>query len=395
MDIVGNEHGGANAALLTRRRLLGSFGVGTATFAVTGAWLPAYANSSELLPLRSNAIPLALNFNENSLGMSPKAVMAAQSAVAGAGNRYADNAIEELTELLAAKHRVPADWIVLGNGSTEVLGAITRMLANEGGTVVEPMPTFGAVRDYAATEGVQVITVPVNADFTTNLTALKAAAQRVSGLVLINLCDANNPTGTICDQSELRDWVTNAPANQLFLLDEAYVDYAQSNPAFGSLLPLVCEGHENLIIARTFSKVYGMAGMRIGYGMAASATIKRLRPFTASWNLNAAGVAAAIASLADSAFYRQSLSSNAAAKKILVEALDDLSLRYIPGSTNFLLHRIRGTVADYQRRMKINGILVGRRMTTEDGWNRISIGTPAEMLTFSATLHAFRERDWV
>jgi histidinol-phosphate aminotransferase len=395
MDIVATETSDSSRSLLTRRRLLGYLGVGSAAFAATGAWLPAYADSGEILPLRSGAVPLALNYNENSFGMSPKAVLAAQSAIAQAGNRYADNSIEELTERLADKHRVPTGWIVLGNGSTEVLGAIVRMMANESGTVIEPTPTFGAVSEYATAEGVQVITVPVNTDFTTNLTALRAAAQKVSGLVLINLCDANNPTGTICDRDELQDWVTNAPANQLFLLDEAYVDYAQLNPAFGSLLPLVREGRENLIIARTFSKVYGMAGMRIGYGVAAPATMKRLRPFTASWNLNAAGVAAAIASLQDNAFYQQSLNSNAAAKKILVKTLDDLSLRYIPASTNFLLHRVRGPLADYQRRMKSNGILVGRRMTTEDSWNRISIGTPAEMQTFSATLRAFRERDWV
>jgi histidinol-phosphate aminotransferase len=395
LDIVGNEVTDTGRAFLTRRRLLAYFGVGSAAVAAGGVALPAYTNNSEILPLRSGAVPLALNFNENSLGMSPKAVMAAQAVVARAGNRYADDAIEELTDMLATKHRVPAGWIVLGNGSTEVLGSIVNLVANESGSVVEPTPTFGAVRDYAAAEGVPVITVPVNADFTTNLGALKAAADRHSGLVLINLCDANNPTGTICDQDELRDWVSNASANQLFILDEAYVDYAQLNPAFGSMLPLVRAGHENLIIARTFSKVYGMAGMRVGYGIAAPATMQRLRPFTASWNLSAAGVASAMASLKDSAFYQQSLSSNAAAKEILVKTLDDLSLRYIPASTNFLLHRIRGPVADYQRRMKANGILVGRRMTAEDGWNRISIGTPAEMQAFCKTLYAFRERHWV
>ncbi len=395
MNIVENELGGTGHTSLTRRLLLAYFGLGSAALAAGGVAFPAYADTGEMLPLRSGAVPLALNFNENSLGMSPRAVMAAQAAVARAGNRYADDAIEVLTDMLAAKHRLPADWIVLGNGSTKVLGSIVNMVANESGTVVEPRPTFGAVRDYAAAEGVPVITVPVNADFTTNLSALKTAAQRVSGPVLINLCDANNPTGTICDQAELRNWVTNAPAEQLFILDEAYVDYAQLNPAFGSLLPLVREGHENLIIARTFSKVYGMAGMRIGYGIAAPATMKRLRPFTASWNLNAVGVAAAMASLQDMAFYQQSLRSNAAAKKILVQTLEDLSLRYIPASTNFLLHSILSPVADYQRRMKANGILVGRRMTAEDGWNRISIGTPTEMQAFSETLYAFRERRWV
>ncbi|PCI59116.1 MAG: hypothetical protein COB37_12130, partial [Kordiimonadales bacterium] len=349
----------------------------------------------EILSERKGAAAMMLHFNENSLGMSPKAIKAAQLAVASAGNRYPDDAVAELTDKLAAKHQVPADWIVLGNGSTEVLASIVTMLATGGGVVVEPTPTFGAMRGYAAAEGVPVISVPVNADFTTNLGALRATADKISGTVLINLCDANNPTGTICDHAELLDWVTNAPENQLFLLDEAYVDYALLNPAFRSLLPLVRDGKENLIIARTFSKVYGMAGMRVGYAVAAPATMKKLRPFTASYNLSAAGVAAAMASLEDTEFYQKSLKSNETAKAILIKALDALSLNHIPASTNFVLHRINSPVADYQRRMKANGILVGRRMTKEDGWNRISVGTPAEMLAFAKTLQAFRNKSWV
>jgi len=378
---------------ISRRGLFAYFGASAAAMALTG--FPARADETELLPHRKSTAPMMLHFNENSLGMSPKAILAAQQMVATAGNRYADDAVLELTDMLAAKHRVPADWVVLGNGSTEILKSIVTMAANEGGTVVEPTPTFGAVRGYAKAEHMAVTSVPVNPDFTTNLGALKKAADKITGLVLINLCDANNPTGTICDHGELLHWVTNAPSSQLFLLDEAYVDYTALNPAFKSLLPLVRGGHENLIIARTFSKVYGMAGMRVGYGITAPATMKRLKPFTASYNLSAAGTAAAMASLKDTAFYEHSLKSNADAKTTLVKTLDQLGLDYIPASTNFLLHRIGSPVADYQRRMKANGILVGRRMTKEDGWNRISIGTPQEMQAFTQTLLAFRDRGWV
>jgi len=388
-----NNNSVQNHARLTRRRLLAYFGAGTAAMVATS--FPAFADGHEMLPHRKGAAPMMLHFNENSLGMSPKAVKAAQQAVATAGNRYADDAVVELTDMLAAKHQVPADWIVLGNGSTEVLKSIVTMAANAGGTLLEPTPTFGAARGYSEAEGMPVISVPVNADFSTNLGALKQAADKIEGLVLINICTPNNPTGTICDQQELEHWVTNAPDNQLFLLDEAYVDYAIANPAYRSLMPMVQAGRENLIVARTFSKVYGMAGMRVGYGVAAPATMKKLKPFTASYNLNAAGVAAAMASLNDTAFYKHSLKSNAEAKATLVKTLNDLGLDYIPASTNFLLHRIGSPVADYQRRMKANGILVGRRMTKEDGWNRISIGTPTEMQAFATTLKAFREKGWV
>jgi len=384
---------GPDSVSISRRRLFSYFGASAAVMAFTD--FPVWANEAERLPFRREAAPMLLHFNENSLGMSPRAIAAAQAVVASAGNRYADDAVAKLTDMLAAKHRVPVDWIVLGNGSTEILKSIVTMAANNGGTLVEPAPTFGAVHGFCEAEGMAVVRVPVNPDFTTNLGALKTAADNISGPVLINLCNANNPTGTICDHEELRDWVTGAPANQLFLIDEAYVDYAAQNPDFKSLLPLVRGELENVIITRTFSKVYGMAGMRVGYGIAAPGTMKGLKPFTMSYNLSAAGVAAAMASLEDSAFYQYSLKSNAAAKTTLLKTLDALSLRHIPSSANFVLHRIGGPVADYQRRMKANGILVGRRMTAEDGWNRLSVGTPAEMQAFAKTLHAFRGKGWV
>jgi len=386
--LIHTEH-----APITRRRMLGLLGASAAMAASAG--MPAFANKDELLPMRRGAAPLLLHFNENSLGMSPKAVEAAQNAVATKGNRYADDAINQLTSMLATKHQVPESWLVLGNGSTEILNSIVNLTASKGGTLVEPTPTFGAVRGFAKAEGMPIIEVPANSDFTTNLGALKAAADQIKGPVLINICNPNNPTGTICKQAELEAWVAAAPSNQLFLIDEAYVDYAVQNPGFKSLLPLVRDGHENVVIARTFSKVYGMAGMRVGYGIAAPKTMKGLRPFTASYNLSAGGVAAAMASLKDDAFYKRSLVSNVEAKAILLKTLDDMRLKHIPGSTNFILHRISGPVADYQRRMKANGILVGRRMTKEDGWNRLSIGTPAEMRIFAKTLHAFRNEGWV
>lgn len=397
MSVLGQQtHQGLDASRLSRRRFIGLLGAGTAavTGAVTGAAFPAFADHHELLPDREGAARLMLHYNENSLGMSPKAVKAAQQVVAAAPNRYADDEILELTDMLAARHGVPADWIVMGNGSTEILKSVITMAANSGYTLVEPTPTFGAARGYASVERMPVITVPVNADFTTNLGALKAAADKIGGPVLINICAPNNPTGTICDHEELLAWITNAPDDQLFLLDEAYVDYALLNPKYRSLLPLVKEGAENIIVARTFSKVYGMAGMRVGYGVAARRTMAKLKPFTASYNLSAAGVAAAKASLSDTEFYDRSLKSNSEAKAILINALNELGLGYIPSSTNFLLQRIGGPLEDYQRRMNANGILVGRRMTKEDGWNRLSIGTPAEMRAFTTTLRAFREKGW-
>jgi histidinol-phosphate aminotransferase len=378
----------------SRRSFIQQFSAAT-LFLGSGAFSTAFAHADNKLAFRQNADPLFLHFNENSLGMSPLALQAAQLAAQEKGNRYPFATVKLLRETLAKHHGVDSEQIILGNGSTEVIQAIVTVAARQKATVLEPSPTFGDVRSYSKAEGLEVIQVPVGKGFITDIAALKKGAEGIAGPLLINICNPNNPTGSIVDHKILVEWINNAPAHHTFLIDEAYVDYALANPAYSSVLPLIKMGRENLIIARTFSKIYGMAGMRIGYGIAAPETAKKVRPFAAGFNLSATGIAAAMASLSDEAFYKKSLTSNQAARSILVGTLDELDLDHVPSNTNFVLHRIGTSLDDYTARMAGNGISVGRRMTTEDNWNRISIGTPSEMQAFSQTLKAFRDKGWV
>jgi histidinol-phosphate aminotransferase len=280
-----------------------------------------------------------------------------------------------------------------------VIQAVVTMAEGLGAKVIEPTPTFGDVRRYSQAEDLEVIRVPVGKGFETDIAALRAMAEKNSGktggALLINLCNPNNPTGTIVDNAALIEWIDDAPQNHIFLIDEAYYEYAQSNPAYQSVLPLIKAGRENVILTRTFSKIYGMAGMRVGYGIAAKETAKETRQFAAGYNLSAPGTAAALTSLADTEFFAKSLKSNQTAKSTLLSALDELGLEHIESNTNFVLHRIDSDLADYAARMRANGITVGRRMTKEDGWNRVSIGTPEEMQVFVQTLKEFRKRAWV
>lgn len=354
-----------------------------------------FAQSGSRLPFRNGALPLLLHFNENSLGMSPQAITAAKQAIVHRGNRYPDESVTQLQQALATKHNVPLEQVILGNGSTEVIGAIVTESANRGVTIIEPSPTFGDVRRRSEAAGLSVIRVPVGDDFITDIDMLKKRAALTKGPLLINICNPNNPTGSIVEQTALFEWIKNAPEHHTFLIDEAYFEYAQLNPDYHSVLSLIKLGKENLILTRTFSKIYGMAGMRVGYGIAAPITAKRIARFAASFNLSAAGVAAALASLQDQNFYQHSLSSNQKAKTILLNTLDELGLEYVRSDTNFVLHRINSDLKSYAQRMADNGISVGRRMTEKDGWNRISIGKPNEMELFSKTLNAFREKRWV
>lgn len=379
----------------SRRQFIQQLGIGTAWLGLAANMPLAFADSHPILAFRQNAAPLLLHFNENSLGMSPKALLAAKRAIELYGNRYPDESFNQFKTKLAAYHQVAPEQLIFGNGSTEVLRAIATYAAQQNASMVEPIPTFGALGRYCKAENVNVIQVPVGEDFEMNIAAMKKQAMAQTGAVLINICNPNNPTGNIVDFNVMFEWINNAPESHLFLLDEAYFAYAQANPRFKSGLDLIKQGKDNVIISRTFSKAHGMAGMRIGYGIATEKTASKIQPFAAGFNLSAAGIAAASAALDDKEFYTKSIQYNQQSKKLLIATLNQLELAYIPSDTNFVLHRIGAPLADYSAHMQHNGIRVGRKMTDDDRWNRLSLGTPEEMKVFTQTLLAFRQKGWV
>lgn len=378
-----------------RRLFLRVCGASTAAIAMSGLTGCFGGRVAALSSLVSENGILPLNFNENSLGMSPRALEAALAVTRESSNRYVFNEVKVFKQALADLHQVETDQIILGNGSTEVIQAVVALAEEQNAAVIEPTPTFGDVARYSRAEGLDVINVPVGDGFEIDIAALKQAAQAVSGSKLINVCNPNNPTGSIVPFSVLAEWIQNAPDDHLFLLDEAYFDYAQQNPRYGSGLALIREGLENVLITRTFSKVYGMAGLRVGYGVAGSKLAKKVAQFSAGFNMNAPGVAAALASLKDNEFYAKSIESNRIGKAILTDALSQLGLEYVPSNTNFVLHRIGSNLSEYTKRMADRGVKVGRKMTEQNDWNRLSIGTPAQMNAFVKILFGFRERGWV
>jgi histidinol-phosphate aminotransferase len=379
----------------SRRQFIQHLGLGAAWLGLAANTSFAFANNTPILPFRQNASPLLLHYNENSLGMSPNALSAAKFAIERYGNRYPSESIDEFKVKLADHHQVKPEQLIFGNGSTEVLQAIATYAAQQHATMIEPSPTFGALRGYCKAENLNIIQVPVAQNFEMNIAAMKKQAMAQSGPVLINICNPNNPTGNIVDFSIMFDWINNAPDTHLFLLDEAYFDYAQANPHYKSGLDLINQGKDNVVISRTFSKVHGMAGMRMGYGITTIKTASKIKPFAAGFNLSAAGIAAASAALDDKAFYKKSIEYNQVSKTMLINTLNELDLEFIPSDTNFVLHRIGTPLVDYTEHMQRNGVRVGRKMTVDDRWNRISLGTPDEMKIFTQTLMAFRQNGWV
>jgi histidinol-phosphate aminotransferase len=377
----------------TRRAFLRGI---VATAALT-QFAPTLLGSSSVLALvegpYSATNQLMLNSNENAMGMSPAAKAAGKKALE-IGNRYPDTGVNDLRRKVAAREGLRIKNAIIGSGSTDILIATTIMFSNQGGTVVAPGLTYGQVQTTANNLGMPYKAVPLRPDFSIDLAAMEKASLALKGPVLVYMVTPNNPTGLVVPSAELFAWVKRAPSNIFFLMDEAYHDFV-TTPEYQSAVPFVKEGMDNLIVARTFSKVYGMAGMRIGYGLGTEKVINEVSKFYESWNINISGAMAASVAFDDKDWLNTCLQENEKARQITHAGLDELGLNYIPSQTNFMIHEIKSDLKAYQKRMLDNHVLVGRDMGLGVGWNRLSFGTADEMKHFVGVLKEFRKKGWV
>ncbi|WP_337237382.1 pyridoxal phosphate-dependent aminotransferase [Proteus faecis] len=360
----------------------------------------AYANEALKNKLVFNAEnPLLLNFNENSLGMSPNAQKAIIAALPNAF-RYPDDARSELISELGKEFKLSDKHITLGNGSSETIQAAVQFVANkaqkEGKAVqlIVPDPTFNYAELYAEPLGVKIVKVPVDKTLAFDLATMQKKAQEFDGISMVYLCNPNNPTAMLTPSAELSNWVKSAKENVFFIIDEAYAEFV-STPAFVSAITLVAEGYKNLIVTRTFSKIYALAGLRVGYGVAAPEVIADVDVFVSIDNTNTAGAVAALASLKDKAYVEYSRKSIDVSRQVVVDALKELNIEYAPSHANFIFHKVKGDVKTYQNRMKDANIMVGREFPPALGWSRLTLGTPEEMSYFVATLKEFRVKGWI
>lgn len=337
--------------------------------------------------------PLLLNYNENSLGMAPSARQAVISSLPRAF-RYPDDAREALMGAIAETEKVSVKQVTLGNGSSEIIQMAVQAYALRDAQLVCPDPTFNYAELYAQPLGAKITKVPLNAQMGFDLAAMRKATEQFAGPSVVYLCNPNNPTATITPAKDIESWIKSAPPRVFFIVDEAYHDYV-TDPRYRSALSLVQAGQKNLLVARTFSKVYALAGLRVGYGVAHPDVVAKLDEFASIDNTNIAGAVAAAVSLNDKAFIKTSLASTNQARAIVTKVLDELKLEYLPSQANFIFHRIKGDTATYRERMKSRYVMVGRPFDHTNGWNRLTIGTPQEMEAFVAVLRDFRKQGWV
>lgn len=321
-----------------------------------------------------------LNSNENPYGPSPAALAAIRDALPLAW-RYPDEAVEMLANALAEHHDVAANHILAGDGSSEILKLAQLAFAGAGQRLVTAMPTFEAIARYASVGGAEIVTVPLNGKYEHDLDAM--ATRNAS---LIYICNPNNPTGSITPAAALRAFLAKVPATTIVLVDEAYHHYADSSD-YESVVPLV-KSHANLIVARTFSKIYGMAGLRCGYAIAQPALVRKLEA-QAQWDsLNVLALAAARVSIADARHVAIGKRRNRETRYALVTSMEQMGHRVIPSQTNFVMIDTGRDVKPIISSLRERAVFVGRAFPALPHHLRVTIGKPSEIERF---VTAFKE----
>ncbi|MBV9345129.1 MAG: histidinol-phosphate aminotransferase family protein, partial [Gammaproteobacteria bacterium] len=272
---------------------------------------------------------------------------------------------------------------VTGTGSGELLCALALVCAREGGEVIAAQPTYLELTDYARGCGAEVRFVPVDAELRHDLGAMAAAASpRTRGMYL---CNPNNPTGTALPADALRQFIRALPAQVLPIVDEAYMDFATA-PGVASVADLV-RGERPVVVLRTFSKIHGMAGMRMGYAIAPPQLARSLRAARMT-TPNLLAVRAARASLEDQEFLAATRSRILASRTRITTELARQRLRYAEPQGNFVFFDTGMPLATFTARMKARNILVGRLFPPFDSWCRLTIGTEPEVAAFLKALAA-------
>jgi histidinol-phosphate aminotransferase len=322
-----------------------------------------------------------LNSNENPYGPSPKALEALLAADPIA-NRYPDAAEDAMRAAIAKHHGVSPEQVTLGCGSSEILQMADLAFTGPGRKAVAAEPTFEAVLIYAKVLRAAPVTVPLTPDFRHDLPKMAEACTGGAGLVYV--CNPNNPTGTIVGGDEVAAFADRVPPATTILVDEAYFHFVE-NPAYRTALDLIAK-HPNVVVARTFSKIYGMAGLRLGYAVGSKDRIDEMSKYATFSNANSAVLAAALASLSDPGLVASQRKLLNDTRKWLVAEMARQGRRTIPSETNFVMIDVGGDVTPAIQAFREKNILVGRKFPSLPNWLRVTVGKPEEVQAFAAAL---------
>lgn len=321
-----------------------------------------------------------LSGNENPLGPSPKAVEAIQGAIPQL-HRYPDKDATVLRDKLAARLDVDQEQVMLGNGSCELIDHLARACLSEGDEALIPVPTFPAYRSAAIRAGATVVSVPMPDGFYQVENFLERVTSRTK---LVMIGTPHNPTGTILGEKELEQLIQGLPERVWVLIDEAYIDYVPEGD-MADALAWIAKGR-NVVVLRSLSKVHGLAGLRIGYGVAPVGIAKALDSLRQHYNTSSLAQIAAVAALDDEDHMARTYANNKAQLEALQRGLDELGASYVPSRANFVLVQAAGGMVERLEQMGVKVKAMARYGAPE--CIRVSVGLPEENARF---LEAFAQ----
>ena len=320
---------------------------------------------------------IKLGSNENALGLSPKAVAAMHEAIASL-NLYPDGAAFNLKEALSQLWGVPHNHIAVGNGSDEIIHYLGIAYLRHGDNIVQGDPSFVRYESAAVLNEAECVKVPLT-DLTHDVDAMAAAVNDATRMVF--LTNPNNPTGTMNSRAEVERLMDRLPPSVLLVLDEAYAEYVERDD-YPNSIEYVKQGRP-VIVLRTFSKVYGIAGLRVGYGLARPDIIRAVEQVREPFNVNTLAQVGALAALSDTEFVERSRKNNADGKRALMAGFDRLGCPYAPAEGNFIFVDVRRNSREVYNALLRKGVIV----RTGDIFGlptylRVTIGTPDENARF-------------
>ncbi len=370
----------------TRRNFLGAASLASG---LAAAPLPALAAAPRVEPDFGPKIGQALlSRNENPYGPAPSALRAI-SETAQMGCYYTDRGNEKLTAMIAERHGVSPSQVVIGDGSTEILCAIALAWGRKG-AILCPDLFWDTTVVYGERQGVNSIRVPLAADMSLDLAAM--AAKAGDGVSLVQICNPNNPTGMLIPAADLRAFAASVTPKATLLIDEAYNELTD-RPDDNAMIDLVRSGLD-VIVCRTFSKIYGMAGLRVGYAITSEENAERIRSHLMSFGGNLAGIAAAIASYNDNAFLSQSRAMVLEGRAMIMDAVAKAGLTALPSQTNFIFVKVPDANA-LRDAMGEKGIAIrGAYGAAWRGYSRVSTGKLEDVARYAAALPELAERLW-
>lgn len=335
---------------------------------------PPEPHAERLLASLPGMVRLDSNENPNGPG---QCALAAISKHFYEANRYPVKAPDDLIETLAGVRGVKPENILLGCGSGEILRVAVQAFTSRDLALVAPDPTFESPGNFARFLGTPVRAPKVDANLALDLDTTAAAAK---GAGLVYYCNPNNPTATVHTASDTKafvETVLRSSPNTTILIDEAYHEYV-ANPGYATMIPLAI-ANPRVVVARTFSKVYGMAGLRIGYAIGQPATLKRMQAWVLGSGVNQLALAAAIATVGDTAHIADDVKKNAAARDFTRKFFEGAGYRVFPTDANFLMVDIKRDSKQFKMDCVKEKVAIGRQFSSLPNYTRISIGTMAEM----------------